>query len=90
MITSFHSVLTLHTDLEKHTEKDVSQLKDWMLTVYDNLDDYSSTKLTITINKSSFGIHRQSKNLHGHIALVYDVKTFKRSPLMFDLNSIRS
>lgn len=91
MITSFHSVLTLHTDLGEHDEKDVTQLKNWMLTVYDNLDDYSSTKLTITINKSTFGIHRTSKNLHGHIALVYDVKTFKRSPQNYtDLNAFKS
>lgn len=82
MKSKVNSVLTFHTDKPQSacSEQDVMKLTAWMLTSYNKFIELATPKMLITIKQSTVGIHRNSKHLHGHIAVVYELQTFKKNP----------
>ena len=79
MLYKTNLVITFHTRFKEKTMENCDALTSWMLENYSVLDNFDTAKMSITINKSSFGIHRQSQYLHGHIALETELKTYKKN-----------
>lgn len=79
MVYKANLVITFHTRFKDKSTFNCDALTSWMLENYDILDNFGNDKMSITINKSSFGIHRHSQFLHGHIALETELKTYKKN-----------
>lgn len=79
MLYKTNLVITFHTRFKEKSSFNCDALSSWMAENYDYLHNYGNAKMSITINKSSFGIHRQTEYLHGHIALEADLKTYKKN-----------
>lgn len=79
MLYKTNLVITFHTRFKDKSSFNSDALSSWMAENYDYLHNFDNTKMSITINKSSFGIHRQTEYLHGHIALEADLKTYKKN-----------
>ena len=79
MLYNINIVLTFHTRFKEKSSFNCDALSFWMAENYDYLHNYGNAKMSITINKSSFGIHRQTEYLHGHIALEAELKTYKKN-----------
>lgn len=79
MLYQTNLVITFHTRFKDKSSFNCDALSSWILENYYSLDNFGNDKMLITIKKSSFGIHRQSQFLHGHIALETEIKTFKKN-----------
>lgn len=79
MLYKTNIVITFHTRFKEKSSFNCDALSSWMAENYDYLHNFGNAKMSITINKSSFGIHRQTEYLHGHIALEADLKTYKKN-----------
>ena len=83
MLYRTNLVLTFHTRFTTKDSFNCDALTSWMLENYDLIENFGNDKMKITINKSTFGIHRHSQFLHGHIALEADLKTFKKNHINY-------
>lgn len=83
MIYKVNLVITFHTKFKEKSSFNCDALSSWMIENYALLDNFDTTKMKITINKSTFGIHRHSSFLHGHIALEADIKTYKKNHISY-------